>query len=398
MRRIALIAVAAGVALTAAVPAQALVPADVALVAGATSSIVSVSPDVYYDEATRTYYLYTTGMRIGVFTSADGESWTEAPGASTPSGPYSDPSVVRMSDGTYRMYYAYRSGTGPGQPCSGKQLRYATSTDLVRWTPVSTTLLADLGCGVPNVVRLSDGTWRLYYVRGGPGLEHGTYLATSADGLVWNPTDTLLTPRDFVDPSVVQLSDGSWLMFTADFSSVQPPPPGFVQRLYVGTSENGLAWDFGDSAPLYAAPTGQGAFDPDAVVLPDGSVRIWWSQGTTSDNARVTAGTVTVTPDPGPDPAPVPVAPGKPTVTTGKAGIAVTWTYPPEAPSPDGYVVQAKTTKAWKDVAQVTGTSTSVRWAKVGAAKGRAFSVRVIAFIDEASATSAATKSTRPRR
>jgi hypothetical protein len=397
MRRFAPIAAAAlllPLAL-AATPAQALVPADVSVVAGPTSSVVSVSPDIYYDAASATYYLYTTGMRIGVYSSADGEAWSEVPGASTPSGPYFDPSVVKMPDGTYRMYYVYRAGMGP-KACSGKQLKYATSTDLIRWTAQSPVLLDDLGCGVPNVV-YTGTEYRLYYVRGGVGFAHGTYMATSPDGLAWTPTDKLLTPEDFVDPSVIRLTDGSWLMFTADFSKIQPPPPGFVQKLYVGTSPDGVTWDFDADAPVYTAPTGQGAFDPDAVVMPDGSVRAWWSQGTSADNAQVTAGRVTVTPSPGPDPDPVPVAPSKPTVKVGKAGIAVTWTYAAGAPAPDGFIVQVKSGSTWKEVARTERTSSSVTWAKVGAKKGMSFSVRVVAVIDDASATSSSTRATRPR-
>ncbi|MEY4169502.1 MAG: hypothetical protein RLZ94_575 [Actinomycetota bacterium] len=397
MRRFPAVAAAALVlplALTVT-PAQALVPADVSLVAASTSSVVSVSPDVYYDASTSTYYLYTTGMRIGVYSSADGEAWSEVPGAVTPTGPYFDPSVVKMPDGTYRMYYVYRAGMGP-QPCSGKQLKYATSTDLIRWTAQSPVLLDDLGCGVPNVV-YTGTEYRLYYVRGGVGIEHGTYMATSPDGLTWTPTDKLLTPKDFVDPSVVRLTDGSWLMFTADFSPTQPPPPGFVQRLYVGTSQDGITWDFDADAPVYTAPTGQGAFDPDAVMLPDGSVRAWWAQGSSADNAQVTAGRVTVTPSPGPDPDPVPVAPSKPTVKVGKAGIAVTWTYAAGASAPDGFIVQVKAGSTWKEVARTERTSSSVTWAKVGAKKGMSFGVRVVAVIADASATSSTTRATRPR-
>ena len=396
MRRFPAVAAAALVlplALTVT-PAQALVPADVSLVAGSTSTVVSVSPDVYYDASTSTYYLYTTGMRIGVYSSADGEAWSEVPGAVTPTGPYFDPSVVKMPDGTYRMYYVYRAGMGP-QPCSGKQLKYATSTDLIRWTAQSPVLLDDLGCGVPNVV-YTGTEYRLYYVRGGVGIEHGTYMATSPDGLTWTPTDKLLTPKDFVDPSVVRLTDGSWLMFTADFPSSKSSGP-FFQKLYVGTSPDGITWDFDADAPVYTAPTGQGAFDPDAVMLPDGSVRAWWAQGSSADNAQVTAGRVTVTPSPGPDPDPVPVAPSKPTVKVGKAGIAVTWTYAAGASAPDGFIVQVKAGSTWKEVARTERTSSSVTWAKVGAKKGMSFGVRVVAVIADASATSSTTRATRPR-
>ncbi|MFZ4510455.1 MAG: hypothetical protein ACOYNJ_05795, partial [Candidatus Nanopelagicales bacterium] len=154
-------------------------------------------------------------------------------------------------------------------------------------------------------------------------------------------------------------------------------------------------WDFDADAPVYTAPTGQGAFDPDAVVMPDGSVRAWWSQGTSADNARVTAGRVTVTPSPDPDP--VPVAPSKPTVKVGKAGIAVTWTYAAGAPAPDGFIVEVKAGSTWKEVARTERTSSSVTWAKVGAKKGMSFGVRVVAVIDDASATSSTTRATRPR-
>jgi len=396
MRRFAPIAAAAlllPLALTAT-PAQALVPADVSLVAGPVSTVVSVSPDVYYDAASATYYLYTTGMRIGVYSSKDGTSWAEVPGASTPS-PAFDPSVIAMPDGTYRMYFVSKSGTAPG--CSGKQLKYATSTDLVRWTTQSPVLLADLGCGVPNVVRASDTDYRLYYVRGGSGIEHGTYMATSPDGLAWTPRDGILTPKDFVDPSVVQLPNGSWLMLAADFPPSKSSGP-FLQKLYAGTSSDGFAWDFDAATPLYTGPSGQGAFDPDAVVLPDGSIRAWWAQGTSPETAVVASGAVTVAVSPGPDPEPVtPVPPTKPTVKVGKAGIAVTWTYAAGAPAPDGFVVEVKAGTTWKEVARTERTSSSVTWAKVGAKKGMSFGVRVVAVIDDASATSSTTRATRPR-
>ena len=387
MRRI--VAAAAAVSLltvTVALPAQALVPADVSLTAGPVSTVVSVSPDVYFDEKTGTFYLFTTGMQIGVYKSTDGTAWQVAPGASTPTGPYSDPSVVAMPDGTYRMYYAYRASNT--SPCSGKELRYATSPDLVRWTAQPGTLLTDLGCGVPNVVR--TGTeYRLYYVRGGPGLPHGTYLATSPDGLAWTPTDELLTPVDFVDPSVVRLADGSWLMLTADFAS--PPPPEFFQQLYAGTSADGLKWDFGAKEPLFTAPSGKGAFDPDVVVMPDGSVRAWWSQGVASGTALVAAGTVGIASPP------LPATPGKPTISASSRGAKVAWTYAAGAPAVEGYVVQVKTTGGWRDVATTTQTSRSLTWSKVGVAKGASFHVRVVAFIGDAEATSPSAKATRPR-
>lgn len=408
MRAMALAApaLALSVALPVAVgalPAQAIVPADVNLAPGPISSVVSVSPDVFYDEATSTYYLFTTGPgtggppspgspSVGVFSSTDGTSWVAVPGASTPIGTYADPSVIAMGDGTYRMYYAYRASmsTGPGSACSGKQLRYATSTDLVRWNAQPGVLLEDLGCGVPNVVRVGEGDYRLYYVRGGSGFAHGTYMATSPDGLAWTPTDTLLTPTDMVDPSVVRLADGSWLMLTADFPARKSSRP-FFQKLYAGTSSDGVEWDFDATAPLYRAPAGEGAFDPDAVVLPDGSVRAWWAQGSSPDTARVVVGDLTIASTP------TPAAPSKPTVRANAQGITVAWEYPVGAPRPQAYVVQVKSGKGWRDAARVDRTRAQVSWSKTGVKKGRTASVRVVAYVGDASAASAATRVTRPR-
>lgn len=381
--------------LVSASPAMALVPSDVSLTAGPVSSVVSVSPDVFYDAATSTYYLYTTGMSVGVYTSADGTSWAPVSGASTPS-PGFDPSVIAMGDGTYRMYFTSPGSGGPGQACSGKQLKYATSTDLVRWTAKPEVLFTDLGCGVPNVVRVGDSDYRLYYVRGGPGLEHGTYMATSPDGLTWTPTDTLLTPTDMVDPSVVRLADGSWLMITADFPKGKSGGPG-LQKLYAATSPDGFRWDFGDSTPLYTGPTGEGAFDPDAVVLPDGSIRAWWAQGTSPETARVTAGTVTVSVDPGPDPEPlVPVPPAKPKATWTSKALKVTWVYAAGAPAPETFAVQVRTTGSWSTLTTVPGDRAAASLARTKLPKS-AFSVRVVAVVGDTSAASAATKVARPR-
>ena len=371
--------------------AMALVPADVSLTAGPVSSVVSVSPDVFYDAASSTYYLYTTGMRVAVYTSVDGESWTAAAGASTPS-PAFDPSVISMPDGSYRMYFTSPGSGGPGQPCSGKQLKYATSTDLVRWTAQPQVLLADLGCGVPNVVRAGDSDYRLYYVRGGPGLEHGTYMATSTDGLTWTPRTGIITPPDMVDPSVVRLADGSWHMLTADFPAGKSAGP-FLQKLYAATSADGFTWDFGDSTPLYTGPTGEGAFDPDAVVLPDGSVRAWWAQGTSPDTARVAAGAITVSVDPEPV---VPVPPAKPKAAWTAKSLKVSWVYASGAPAPDSFEVQVRTTGSWSTVATVAGDRAA---SSIGRAKlpKSAFSVRVVAVVGEASAASPVTKVAKPR-
>ena len=268
----------------------------------------------------------------------------------------------------------------------------------MRWTAQPQVLLADLGCGVPNVVRAGDSDYRLYYVRGGAGREHGTYMATSTDGLTWTPTDKLITPKDMVDPSVVRLADGSWLMLTADFPAGKSAGP-FFQKLYAATSADGVEWDFGDSTPLYTGPTGEGAFDPDAVVMPDGSIRAWWAQGTSPDTARVAAGTVTVSVDPGPGPDPepvVPVPPAKPKAAWTAKSLKVSWVYASGAPAPESFEVQVRTTGSWSTVATVAGDRAASSIARTKLPKS-AFSVRVVAVVGDASAASPVAKVAKPR-
>ena len=218
---------------------------------------------------------------------------------------------------------------------------------------------------------------------------------TSPDGLDWTPREGILTPKDFVDPSVVQLPNGSWLMLTADFPPTQPPPPGFLQKLYAGTSSDGFTWEFDAATPLYNGPTGQGAFDPDAVVLPDGSIRAWWAQGTSPETAVVASGAVTVAVSPDPEPV-VPVPPTKPKATWTSKALKVAWTYAVGAAAPESFAVQVRTTGSWATVATVAGdrAATSVSRAKLPKS---AFSVRVVAIIGDEEAASPSTKVAKAR-
>jgi len=355
------------------------------------SPVQSVSPDVVV--ANGTYYLFTTGMGgIGVYTSSNGEAWTQVTTARTPTGQVSDPSVVQLADGSYRMYYTARSGMG-NQPCSGKQLRYATSPDLTTWTVQSAVLLADLGCGVPDVVR--DGSsFNLYYVRGNP-VEHGTYMATSPDGLTWTTVDGIRTPRDFVDPSVVKVRDGHWLMMVADFPA-GPPTPGFFQKLYVGTSTDGRTWDWGDRTPVYAPP-GLGAFDPNLNLMADGTFKVWFAQGASAEVATVAYGVLT---EDAPEPTPALVPPAKPTMVLTKSRATISWQFPVGATTPSAFVIERKSGNAWVTVGEVAADkrtfATTVR--ALGGSAGKSVTVRVVATLGDQRAESPSTTARVPRR
>ena len=108
-------ALSALVLASTAAPANAdtLLSATPTTIAGATldglpatpASPPGVSPEVYYDDATGTYYLWTTHMPAVMYSSTDGTSWSPVAGATVPNG--FDWSIVKM---------------GPNKVVEGKRL------------------------------------------------------------------------------------------------------------------------------------------------------------------------------------------------------------------------------------------------------------------------------------
>ena len=227
-----------------------------------------VSPEVFYDAPTRTYYLLTTGVPAVQYTSSDGITWT-ATSTVLPRG--IDWSIVQEGPGSYRLYYAEMvpgpSGSAP-PPCTAgsKILRYATSTDLRAWTAQPGVLLDDVGCGVPHVMKTSAGKYFLYFnkVDG----QHGVFIATSSDGLRWGtPVGPLNNDTELVDPAPLELPDGTFVMVASSMGR------GSFQYLQLLASQDGLTW-VKRKSPLFA-PSGAGAFDP-SVELVDGQLRVWF--------------------------------------------------------------------------------------------------------------------------
>lgn len=247
---------------------------------------LGVSPEVFYDAPTGTYYLLTTSMPATQYTSKDGRSWTPTTTA-LPMGV--DWSIVQEGPASYRLYYAEIApsppGSGPAAPCTpgSKVLRYATSTDLVTWSTQPGVLLGDLGCGVPHVMKTRAGSYFLYFNKGEP--VHGVYIARSTDGLTWStPQGPINNDTGLVDPAPLELPDGTFVMVASSLGG-----PGQYQHLQLLASSNAIDW-VKRKSPLYA-PSGAGAFDP-SIELVNGQLRVWfgYSPGGRYDAARITDG------------------------------------------------------------------------------------------------------------
>lgn len=290
-------ALSALVLASTAAPANAdtLLSATPTTIAGATldglpatpASPPGVSPEVYYDDATGTYYLWTTHMPAVMYSSTDGTSWSPVAGATVPNG--FDWSIVKMGPNDYRMYYSSINPNAASEVrCSKqrKELRYATSTNLVNWTAQPSVLLDSVGCGVPHVLRKADGSFLLYY--NSEESVHGIYIATSTDGLAWTKRPGIIAnDSELVDPAPLQMPDGTYLMVSSTMGG------GTTQQLRILSSSDGMSWTLRPEPLL--APKGVSVLDP-ALKLIGQQLRVWYgyAPGGNHADSRITSGLLTL--------------------------------------------------------------------------------------------------------
>ena len=89
-------------------------------------------------------------------------------------GNYADSDFVDLGQGKYRMYYAIE----PEVPGNKLEVYSATSSDGIQWVHESG--VRRTFTVFPDVVKLPDGTWRMYFQNAGV-----IKSATSSDGLAW---------------------------------------------------------------------------------------------------------------------------------------------------------------------------------------------------------------------
>jgi len=119
--------------------------------------ILGVSPEAILldDGAVR---LYVTHIGMKVYRSGDGLTFVQEP-AILPQG--SDPTLIRLDDDTYRMYYVDRRQ-------NPELIWTATSINGLNWQRESSTGIGNFtrsqAWGVPDSIELPDGRIRLYWV------------------------------------------------------------------------------------------------------------------------------------------------------------------------------------------------------------------------------------------
>lgn len=205
----------------------------------------------------RVFYSTLNGIRSAF--SADGVNWEDEEGVRARGG--ADPSVVRMKDGSWRMYYK----VGGRQPTAPQFAGRSTGGP-----PALTNDAPNRADKSPAPQRNSDGPWN-----------HRVLLATSKDGLAWNVGGDILAERAsvpelflgpddkpimlFVDASgesrrgglgaIVRQDDGSWERRETDLHGADPNVVRVKDGTYRGytkdrdgaiivfSSRDGLKWE-----------------------------------------------------------------------------------------------------------------------------------------------------------
>jgi hypothetical protein len=163
--------------------------------------------------------------------SVDGLVWEEEGVCFRSQGPpdydaISVPDIVELPDGRYRMYYT-GDMFGPLEEREGNRARSAISLDEGRsWTREEGDRL-DFESMDPEVVKLADGRYIMYYTAHPDSIGRGgqwVYSAVSSDGLSFQKEEVVLRSSSgtrYLDPEVVEV-EGGYRMYVS-VATGQPP-------------------------------------------------------------------------------------------------------------------------------------------------------------------------------
>jgi hypothetical protein len=171
---------------------------------------------------------------------------------------------VQLPSGHLRMYYA----TADALPYEPSRVRSAISRDGLIWFLEDGNRFADAGFGVMEVVRLPDGSWRLYLndrpFKGASSIVSGR----STKGITFHPERGVRLPPPYADPAVVRLASGRWLMVVSAIER--------RQRLYLAESADGLRWQLAGE-PLLDDPDWS-LLDPTLFPLGGDRYRVYYTR------------------------------------------------------------------------------------------------------------------------
>ncbi|MFQ5884532.1 MAG: CARDB domain-containing protein, partial [Thermoplasmata archaeon] len=193
------------------------------------------------------------------------------------------PSVVKGSDGIYRMWY---TGSQSAVPVSNRYIRYATSVDGKNWNRMGIVIgpNATLEGRVYAATVIEDGgTYKMWYVGDelDPPWGSSIFYATSPDGYTWT-RQGLVLPKAFegtydnvgVSFPAVLKDGGVYKMWYTGYD-------GIHYRILYATSPDGQIWTYQNLAIDVGTNPGDyeymWAFEPAVVKDANGVYHIWYS-------------------------------------------------------------------------------------------------------------------------
>ena len=183
--------------------------------------------------------------------------------------PVADVSGVLMPNGTIRAFVFAQN----------KGIEIADSTDGKVFTRVGNAFGGDRGQGMPRVIKLSDGRFRMYN-----STSEGVSCSISSDGLNFtlekttciSKTSFAAATKGLTSPGIVKLSDGRYRAFFSDMviAGTGPDP----HQVFSATSTDGLTWtaDSGVRIGIGATNITRSAEHPAAAIHPDGSITLFF--------------------------------------------------------------------------------------------------------------------------
>ena len=131
---------------------------------------------------------------------------------------------------------------------------------------------------VPFIHKLSGGESRLYYCK-----DNGILSALSSDGLTFTKEQGVrISPGkgfelQVCDPTIIDLPDEKIRMYYKGANSLMPGPGQSVHKIYSAISSDGLTFQR-EGLRIDSETSGDNdwASVPDAIMLPDGRVRLYY--------------------------------------------------------------------------------------------------------------------------
>ncbi|MBI2105309.1 exo-alpha-sialidase [Candidatus Woesearchaeota archaeon] len=181
---------------------------------------------------------------------------------------------------------AFLSGCGSSEPeiidieetpdSENTQVEPVTQKLLFSWNKDSGSRIED--GSVPFIHKLKDGRARLYYCN-----SKGILSAISNDGLSFTKEQGVRVSlgegfESYVcDPTIVDLQDGRMRMYYKGADSQNPGPGQSIHKIYSAVSSDGLTFQK-EGLRIDSETNGDNGWAsvPDAIVLPDGRVRIYY--------------------------------------------------------------------------------------------------------------------------